>query len=429
MNGLRVNKAKPLRGTLRPPGDKSISHRALLLAAIADGKSIIRGFLPSNDCLATLGCIRDLGVDVGKKDATTFVVQGAGLRGLRKPQGYLDCVRSGTAMRLLVGILAGQGFESTLTGKRQLLNRPMKRVIDPLSKMGARIDSTMGHAPLVVTGGLLNGISFEMPIASAQLKSAVLLAGLFADGPTTIYEPSLSRDHTERMLSSMKANINIQQHKITIAPSRLQAMSVHIPADFSSAGFAMVAASIVPGSRIILEGVGINPTRTGLLDVLTSMGADITPSNQHMSGNEPVSDLTIRSAKLHGVEVAPQMVPRMIDEFPILAVGATQASGTTIITGAKELRVKETDRISTVVEELSKLGAQINAREDGFVVQGPTVLKGTSVSSHGDHRLAMALAVAGMMAQGSTQIDDIDCVADSFPGFTGLMRELGARYD
>jgi 3-phosphoshikimate 1-carboxyvinyltransferase len=332
-------------------------------------------------------------------------------------------------MRLLTGILAGQSFKSTLTGDEQLLRRPIQRVIDPLSKMGAMINSSKGHAPLEVKGNLLHGITYEMPVASAQVKSAILLAGLFADGPTTIYQPSLSRDHTERMLLSMNAAINIEDKRIEIQPSKLEPLSIHIPADFSSASFPMVAASLLPGSRITLEGLGVNSTRTGLLDVLSSMGSNITVNNRHMVGNEPVADLVIQSARLHGVNIKSAMVPRMIDEFPILAVAATQATGATRITDAQELRVKETDRISTVVEELSKLGAQIKATEDGFLVQGPTPLEGTTVSSHGDHRLAMALCVAGMIAKGRTQIDDIDCVNDSFPGFIRLMKQLGAAYD
>jgi 3-phosphoshikimate 1-carboxyvinyltransferase len=305
----------------------------------------------------------------------------------------------------------------------------MQRVIDPLLKMGAIINSTMGHAPLIIEGNLFRGITYEMPVASAQVKSAILLAGLYANGPTTIFQSSPSRDHTERMLLSMNAAINIEDKRIEIKPSNLKPLSIHIPADFSSASFPMVAASLLPGSRITLEGVGVNHTRTGLLDVLASMGSDITVDNQHMVGNEPVADLVIQSARLHGVNIGSEMVARMIDEFPILAVAATQATGATKITGAQELRVKETDRISTVVEELSKLGARIKATEDGFLVQGPTVLEGTTVSSHGDHRLAMALCVAGMIAKGRTQIDDIDCVNDSFPGFIRLMKQLGAAYD
>jgi 3-phosphoshikimate 1-carboxyvinyltransferase len=429
MKALLVSKSKPLSGTLRPPGDKSISHRALLLGAIADGDSFIHGFLPCNDCLATLSCIEALGVNVQRRDDTSLVIRGAGLRGLSPPQDSLNCAKAGTAMRLLVGMLAGQGFESTLTGDQQLLHRPMQRVIEPLSRMGAIIKSTLGHAPLVVKGNLLHGIRYKMPIASAQVKSAILLAGLYASGPTTICQPSPSRDHTERMLLSMKARIKIEGQSIEINPSKLQPLSVHIPADFSSAAFPMVAASLVPGSSITLEAVGINPTRTGLLDVLSSMGASITANNPRVAGNEPVADLVVQSSSLHGVEVSSQMVSRMIDEFPILAVAATQANGTTRITDASELRVKETDRISTVVGQLTRLGASIDPTEDGFVVQGPTPLKGTAVSSHGDHRLAMALSVAGMIAQGSTQIDDIDCVDDSFPGFIRLMKELGASYD
>ncbi len=430
MSCLSVSKSRALSGTQSLPGDKSISHRALLLGAIADGESQIRRFLPCNDCLATLACIEALGINVERQDDnTSLIIEGEGLRGLHPPQASLNCARSGTAMRMLVGVLAGQAFESTLTGEQQLLRRPMQRVIEPLSKMGAIIKSNNGRAPLIAKGNSLHGITYEMPVASAQVKSSILLAGLYADTTTTIHQRSLSRDHTERMLLAMEARIKIEGQSIVMQPSKLEPLSIQIPGDFSSAAFPIVAATLIPGSRITLEGVGMNLTRTGLLDVLSSMGARITVNRLHMVGDEPVSDLVIQSANLHGVEIASQIVARMIDEFPILAVAATQATGITRITDASELRVKETDRIGTVVEELSKLGASIESTPDGFVVQGPTPLRGAAVSSHGDHRLAMALAVAGMLGQGKTQIDEIGCVNDSFPGFVSLMRTLGARYD
>lgn len=429
MRRLRVSQGGPLFGEVRVPGDKSISHRALLLGAIAAGETEITGFLPCNDCLATLACVRRLGIEVEEQDETSLVVHGKGQHGLLPPARPLDCVRAGTAIRLLVGLLAGQPFESVLTGDPQLRRRPMRRVIAPLSKMGAVIGTEDGHAPLTVHKGKIHGITYEMPIASAQVKSAILLAGLYADSSTTVCQPGPARDHTERMLSAMGAKIQTDSYSATISPSELSPVSIIIPGDFSSAAFPLVAATIIPGSEITLRGVGINPTRTGLLDVLSTMGADVTAVSFHRAGNEPVADLTVRAARLHGVKIEGDTVVRMIDEFPILAVAATQAKGITTVRNAAELHVKETDRIATAVKELRKLGARIEARPDGFIIQGPTVLRGTAVSSHGDHRLAMALAVAGLIAEGTTEIDDIGCTDDSFPGFVGLMRKIGGRYD
>lgn len=429
MKRLRVSSSGPLRGEVRVPGDKSISHRALLLGALADGELEITGFLRCNDTLATLNCVRRLGVKVEVRDPTSLVVHGVGLRGLAPADGPLDCVRAGTAIRLLAGILAGQPFESVLTGDAQLRRRPMGRVVDPLARMGAEIETTDGHAPLIVHGRPLHGIAYRMPIASAQVKSAILLAGLFADSPTTVHQPGPARDHTERMLAAMGAEMKTEGNAVTIAPSALSPVPISVPGDFSSAAFPLVAALLVPGSRITLRGVGINPTRTGLLDVLSAMGAKIEVLEFHREGNEPVADLRVRAAGLRGVEIEGETVVRMIDEFPILAVAATQADGTTVVRDAGELRVKETDRIAAVVEELRTLGAVIEPRPDGFIVHGPTPLHGASVSSHGDHRLGMALAAAGLIADGTTEIDDISCADDSFPGFVGLMRALGGNYD
>ncbi len=429
MTRLRVHRSGPLRGAVRVPGDKSISHRALLLGALADGKVEITGFLPCNDTRATLGCVRGLGVEVEVQSPTSLVVHGAGLHGLRAPRGPLDCVRAGTAIRLLAGILAGQPFTSVLTGDPQLRRRPMARVVEPLARMGAEIETTDGHAPLVVHGRPLHGIDHRMPIASAQVKSAILLAGLYADSPTTVHQPGPARDHTERMLAAMEAKVETEGDAVTIAPSALSPVPIEVPGDFSSAAFPLVAALLVPGSRIVLRGVGINPTRTGLLDVLAAMGTEIEVTGFYRAGNEPVADLRVRGTGLRGVEIGGETVVRMIDEFPILAVAATQAAGTTVVRDARELRVKETDRIAAVVEELRRLGAEIEPREDGFVVHGPTRLHGAAVSAHGDHRLGMALAVAGLIADGATKIDDISCADDSFPGFVGLMRTLGGEYD
>ena len=429
MRPIRVSRSGPLRGKIRVPGDKSISHRALLLGAIAGGNSEITGFLPCNDCLATLACIRALGIEVEERDERSLVVHGKGQHGLLSPTKPLDCVRAGTALRLLIGILASQAFESVLTGDSQLRRRPMSRVVEPLMQMGAQIEMIDGHAPLSIQGGDLHGITYAMPVASAQVKSAILLAGLYADSPTTVHQPGPTRDHTERMLSVMGAKIETDAHSIRIFPSALSPVSISIPGDFSSAAFPLVAATLVPDSQITLRGVGINPTRIGLLDVLSAMGSSVAVEGFRNAGNEPVADLTVRASRLHGVEIEGDTVVRMIDEFPILAVAATQAKGTTIVRDADELRVKETDRIATVVEELRKLGAHIEPTLDGFIVQGPTPLHGAAVSSHGDHRLAMALAVAGLVADDTTHIDDIGCADDSFPGFVGLMRAIGGKYD
>jgi len=436
---LTVRPGAPLHGRVRVPGDKSISHRALLLGGLAKGASHINGFLPSNDCLATLACLRTLGVKVEIHDATTLTVYGRGLRGLRAPAELLNCTRSGTTMRLLAGILAGQPFESTLTGDEQLLRRPMRRIVEPLRRMGAEIKATDGHAPLTVRGRPLHGYDHTLAVASAQVKSALLLAGLYTDGPTTIRQPGPARDHTERMLAAMGAAIATTGLTVTLSSSpSLFPLSLSIPGDISSAAFPLVAAALVPGSEVTVESVGVNPTRTGLLDVLGAMGADVVRINpvgseeeQKEQGgqgqsNEPMADVIVYASDLAGVEVGGDTVVRMIDEFPMLAVAATQAHGTTIVCDVAELRVKETDRIATVVAELRALGACIEPLPDGFIVEGPTLLHGGVVDSHGDHRLAMALAVAGLITKEETVIENAECIHDSFPGFSELMRRVGA---
>jgi 3-phosphoshikimate 1-carboxyvinyltransferase len=330
-------------------------------------------------------------------------------------------------MRLLAGILAGQAFSSILTGDQQLLGRPMRRISEPLCRMGAEIATTDGHAPLRIHGRPLHGHDHSLHVASAQVKSALLLAGLDADGPTTVRQPGQARDHTERMLRAMGAAIEVDGLVVTLsATASLSPLTTTIPGDISSAAFLLVAAALVPGSDVTVLGVGLNPTRAGLLDVLQEMGAEISSSNERESGNEPLADVTVRSSSLRGVAVGGDTVVRMIDEFPALAVAATQAHGATVVRNAAELRVKETDRIATVVRELGAMGAHIEPLPDGFVVQGPTPLRGAVVDSHGDHRLAMALAVAGVAADGDVVVQGAECIADSFPGFEELMRELGA---
>jgi 3-phosphoshikimate 1-carboxyvinyltransferase len=437
MSRLTVRSGGSLRGRVGSPGDKSISHRVLLLGALSSGASRISGFLPSSDCLATLGCLRALGVGIETHDATTLTVHGYGLHGLLAPTAPLNCLRSGTTMRLLTGILAGQSFGCTLTGDPQLLRRPMHRVVEPLRRMGAEIETTDGHAPLAIRGQSnpltrLHGCDHTLPVASAQVKSALLLAGLYADGPTTVRQPGPARDHTERMLAAMGAAIELSGLTVTLFPlspllSPLSPLSLTIPGDISSAAFPLVAAALVPDSEVTIEGVGINPTRTGLLDVLRAMGAELTLDNEREQGNEPMANVTVRASDLVGVKISGDTVVRMIDEFPVLAVAATQARGTTVVREAAELRVKETDRIAATVAELRALGARIEPLPDGFIVEGPVPLHGAVVDSHGDHRLAMALAVAGLIAKGEVVIENAECIDDSFPGFVELMRRIGAE--
>jgi 3-phosphoshikimate 1-carboxyvinyltransferase len=448
---LHVRPCQLLHGTTTVPGDKSISHRALLLGAVAQGVSMVRNWLPAADCRATLNAVRALGVVVEQPSPTELLVHGAGLRGFSPPSAPIDCQGSGTTMRLLAGLLAGQSFTSTLDGHAGLRRRPMERVAIPLREMGAQVETRQGCPPLTIAGGRLRGIDYHLPVASAQVKSAILLAGLYAEGQTIVRQPGPARDHTERMLKAQGVSIKAQDNIITLFPSPprparrpvldcasgpgsrdgqpLAPCSLTIPADFSSAAFPLVAALLVPNSSLVLEGIGINPTRAGLLDVLRRMGAEIVGLNASESGGEPVADLMLRSSRLRGIEVGGETVVRMIDEFPIFAVAATQAQGETLVRDAHELRVKETDRIAAIVAELRALGASIEERDDGFIVQGPARLRGALVQSHGDHRLAMALIVAGLIADGETVVEGADVIADSFPGFVELIRELGAEIE
>ena len=419
---------RPLEGTVRVPGDKSISHRVLLLGALAEGTSHVTGWLPAVDCQATLACVQALGVraDVDADDPTRLTVHGVGLDGLREPADVLNCDGSGTTMRLLCGLLAGQPFFSVLTGREALRRRPMRRVADPLRLMGATVLGRQGgqYAPLAVQGGALRGIEYPMPVASAQVKSALLLAGLYAEGQTTVHQPGPARDHTERMLKAMGAPVEV--HHRTVRVQRPQAplrplgrpeVPFRVPGDISSAAFLVVAALLVPGSELVIAGVGVNPTRTGVLDILRAMGADIVVENERQADVEPIADLRVRFSRLRGTHIGGALVVRAIDEFPVLAVAATQAEGETVVRDAAELRVKETDRIGNLARELNKMGADVRPLPDGFVVRGPTPLHGAEVESHGDHRLAMALAVAALIADGETVLRGADVVADSFPGF------------
>ncbi len=432
-NTLVVRPAPRLEGEVDVPGDKSISHRAVLLAALGRGTSRIRAFLYGGDCEATLRAVAALGVQVERPAPDTVILHSTGPEGWREPPDVIDCVNSGTTMRLLAGLLAAQPFTSILTGSAQLRRRPMGRVTRPLRQMGATILGREDgrYAPLAVRGGHLQGIVYDLPIASAQVKSALILAGLFAEGRTVVREPGPARDHTERMLAALGAAIEVVGREIRVTPldHPLPPLDLTVPGDISSAAFPIVAALLVPAGEVRVRGVGVNPTRTGLLDVLQSMGAAIALENPRTVGGEPVADIVVRPSRLQGTTVAGETVVRMIDEFPIFAVAATQAEGTTIVRDAAELRVKETDRIATVVGELRRLGAAIEERPDGFVVEGPTRLQGAVVSSHGDHRLAMALAVAGLLATGETVVRDAACLADSFPTFVDVFRRLGAAME
>jgi 3-phosphoshikimate 1-carboxyvinyltransferase len=427
---IRVCPGENLKGSVGVPGDKSLSHRALILGGLADGTSHVRHFLPGGDTLATLGCMRSLGVTIEQHDAATLTVHGRGLHGLQAPAAALNCVNAGTGMRLLAGVMAGQPFASVLDGSEQLRRRPMRRITDPLRRMGALIEDSDGRAPLRFSPAGLRGITYDMPVASAQVKSCVLLGGLFADSPTTIVEPGPARDHTERMLRAMGASVQIEGTRITIYPGEsLQPLDLTIPGDISSAAFVLVAAAFAAADSVTVQGIGVNPTRTGLLDVLAAMGAEIGQTNPRDEGGEPVADLLAGRVTLHGASIGGDLVVRAIDEFPVLMVAATQADGETVVADAAELRVKETDRIAVMADELRKLGAAIDERADGFRVIGPQTLRGAAVDGHDDHRVAMALAVAGLVAQGETIIRDAGCVNDSFPGFVETLQALGAKVE
>ncbi|MFL5734079.1 MAG: 3-phosphoshikimate 1-carboxyvinyltransferase [Chloroflexia bacterium] len=422
IRGLR----SPLEGQVTVPGDKSISHRAVILGSIAEGTTRIRNFLPANDCLATIEAIRALGIEI-QYEEEMLLIHGRGLSGLQEPARPLDCGGSGTTMRLLAGLLAGQPFYSVLMGNAQLSRRPMDRVIIPLRQMGATLLARGGgkYPPISVSGGNLSPIRYQMPVASAQVKSAVLLAGLFANGVTIVEEPAPSRDHTERMLSAMGANVHVDNGVVHLEqPQRLNPLDIRVPGDLSSAAFILAAAAIVPGSSVTVPGVGVNEWRSGVLRALRAMGADLRLNNRRVEHGEPVADLELQHSPLAGITVPPREVPAIIDELPVLAVIATQAAGVTRVMGAAELRVKETDRIATTVGELRKLGARIEATPDGFFVEGPTRLRGAAVSSRGDHRLAMSLAIAGLAAEGETTIEDTACIRDSFPGFEQALLSL-----
>lgn len=441
MKTIRIKKAQNLHGEVHIPGDKSISHRAVMLGAIADGETIINNFLPSGDCIATVKCFRGLGIDIQMtndqcqmSNECRVIIKGKGLRGLSKPDAVLDVGNSGTTIRLISGILAGQEFETTITGDQSIQKRPMKRIAEPLKRMGVRVTGKgKGEElfpPLTISGGKLRPIEYKLPMASAQVKSCILLAGLYAEGETCVIEPATSRDHTERMLSYLGVKFSKLGNTVSVCgPASFEGRSIDVPGDISSAAFLIVAGLLVPESDLLLRNVGVNPTRIGILEVLHRMGAQVEVKDEEIISGEPRANIQIQSKKskiqtMKGFDIGGELIPKVIDEIPIIAVLATQAEGKTVIKDAKELRVKESDRIKTISAELKKMGAKIEEKEDGMVIFGPTKLKGAKVQSYGDHRVAMSLAVAGLIADGETIIEDTDCIETSFPGFEDLLKKL-----
>ncbi|MBI2524901.1 MAG: 3-phosphoshikimate 1-carboxyvinyltransferase [Candidatus Rokubacteria bacterium] len=429
---IHVRPVTRLRGGVAVPGDKSISHRAALFGALATGRTEITGFLEGEDCLATLRAVRALGATVTRKGPGHYLVDAEGPEALTEPEDVIDCGNSGTTARLLMGVLAGQPFWTVLTGDASLRGRPMERVAVPLRQMGATVVGRQGGSrlPLAVSGARpLRGLRFASPVASAQVKTALLLAGLWADGPVTVEEPAPSRDHTERMLSAFGARLSAEEGAVTLRPGgALTGQPVAVPGDISAAAFFLVAGTLVPDAVLSVKGVGVNPTRTGLLDVLAQMGAHISRQESGAGAGtisaEPAADLGVTSARLSGTSVGGSLVPRLIDEIPALAVAACLAEGVTEIRDAAELRVKESDRIGAIASELGRMGAAITEHHDGLRIQGGRPLRGAAVSSGGDHRMAMALVIAGMLAEGETVVEDTGCIATSFPGFVDAVNAL-----
>jgi len=421
----RVKRPNAVRGEVTPPGDKSISHRAAILNSLADGTAKVTNFAPGADCASTVSCLRGLGVKITSVSGNppTIKVQGVGVKGFTEPDTVLDAGNSGTTMRLLTGLLAGQAFFAVITGDASLCSRPMGRVIHPLRLMGGRIYGRNRDtlAPLAIKGQELRGLDYTLPVASAQIKSAMLIAGLFSQqkGRTLVREPAASRDHTERMLQAMGVKVTVDGPVVTLMPPAAppKAIDVSVPGDISSAAYWLVLGAIHPNARIRVKGTGVNPTRTGIIDVLLRMGARLKVENERVFNNEPVADLVVESGELNAADMGGDLVPRLIDEVPVLAVAACLARGTTVIKDAAELRVKETDRIAFLVAELSKMGASVEELPDGIIINGGGKLNGARCSSHGDHRMAMALAVAGAVADGETLIEDAGAVDISYPGF------------
>jgi 3-phosphoshikimate 1-carboxyvinyltransferase len=430
LQSMTTAPANAIRGEITVPGDKSISHRSIMLGSLAGGTTRITNFLRGEDNFSTMGAFRAMGVPI-EDDGQTVTVHGVGLHGLKEPGDLLDCGNSGTTIRLMTGLLSGQSFFSVLTGDQYLRKRPMKRVTEPLRRMGALIagrgNGTL--APLAITGSVLSGICYDSPIASAQVKSSLMLAGLYAHGETSITEPTLSRDHSERMFRYFGANLATSGTTVTLRGGQeLQGREINVPGDISSAAFFLVAALVVPGSELLICNVGVNPTRTGVIDILQAMGGDIVLQNQREVSGEPVADLLVRSSRLKGIEIGGDVVPRAIDEFPVICVAAALAEGITTLRDARELRVKETDRIAAIAAGLRTMGSgQIVETDDGMVIEGVEKLQGGMGQSFGDHRIAMSLSVAALACRSQVTVDDVACVATSFPGFFELLNKVALR--
>ena len=423
---MKVNKVKSIRGEISIPGDKSISHRSIMLGALAKGTTRVQHFLQSADCLSTISCFKAMGIDIENKDNTVYIY-GKGLHGLTKPSTILDCGNSGTTTRLISGILSGQDFDVTLTGDSSIQKRPMKRIIEPLSLMGADISSINGNgcAPLYICGRKLHGINYKSKVASAQVKSSILLAGLYADGETSVTEPYLSRNHSELMLGYFGADVHTKDTTTTIKPAEeLFAQDIFVPGDISSAAYFIAAGLIIPNSEVLIKNVGINPTRDGILRVCRDMGADIKIIDERIISGEPVADILVRSGSLKGTVIEGAIIPTLIDELPVIAVMACFADGTTIIKDAAELKVKESNRIAVMVENLSLMGADITETDDGMIIKGGRPLHGAKIDSHMDHRIAMSFTVCGMACDGQTEIPDSECVNISYPEFFSDINSL-----
>ena len=420
---MNIKKIKSARGEITVPGDKSISHRAVMLGSLAGGITYIKGFLKGADCLSTIDCFKRMGIDI-QVESDLITVHGKGLHGLSAPSDMLYTGNSGTTTRLLCGILAGQPFNTSLTGDASICKRPMKRVTEPLSLMGA--DITGDYCPLHIKGAKLNGIDYQMKVASAQVKTALILAGLYADGTTVIHETEKSRDHTELMLAAMGADISVNNLDITITPgNELNAQNITVPGDISSAAFFMVLGAVMPNSCITIKNVGINPTRTGIIDVLEDMGAKLKIENIRLSSGESVADITVSSSALHGVTIGGSIIPRLIDELPVIAAAAVFTDGETVIKDAQELKVKESNRISAVVNEFSKCGIDITETDDGMIICGGKSIHGADFITRGDHRMAMSLTVLAQLADGDSTLDDAECVDVSYPSFFDDFYKLG----
>jgi 3-phosphoshikimate 1-carboxyvinyltransferase len=427
---FQVQPGGSLNGAMRVPGDKSISHRSIMLGSLAEGVTDVKGFLEGEDSLATLQAFRDMGVQIEGPDRGNVIIHGVGLHGLKAPAAPLDLGNSGTSMRLLAGLMSGQAFDVEMHGDASLSKRPMKRVTDPLALMGAKVDTAEGGTPpLKVRGGQsLNGINYDMPVASAQVKSCLLLAGLYADTPTCVTEPAPTRDHTERMLRGFGYPVKVDGATACVEPGgKLTATTIDVPADISSATFFMVGAAIAADSDVMLEHVGINPTRVGVINILRLMGADLSVTNEREVGGEPVADIRVRSSKLRGIRIPEDQVPLAIDEFPALFVAAACAEGETVLTGAEELRVKESDRIQVMADGLVALGVDAKATPDGIIIQGGGNIGSGTIDSHGDHRIAMSFAMAALRSSGPITINDCSNVNTSFPGFVDLAARSGLK--